>query len=107
MMKICNKILNRNLHISNNIKYFSVKPSDKIDDTKVSFVKINTNDIKNFGKKFSDDDKKKFMDPFGFLSSTDCNLFLLIILFYNQIKRQKQSQQLPLPIPILRMNLRH
>jgi hypothetical protein len=39
-----------------------------------SYIKVN-NDIKNFGKQFTDEEKKKYLDPFGFLSSTDCNYF--------------------------------
>lgn len=36
-----------------------------------AYIKVN-NDIKNFGKQFTDEEKKKYLDPFGFLSSTDC-----------------------------------
>ena len=36
-----------------------------------SYIKVN-NDIKNFGKQFTDEEKKKYLDPFGFLSTTDC-----------------------------------
>jgi hypothetical protein len=46
--------------------------STKSQDDKVSYVKVNMNDIKNFGKKFSDEEKKKYLDPFGFLNSNEC-----------------------------------
>jgi hypothetical protein len=40
------------------------------DKTKISFV--NVKDIKGFGKKFTDDEVKKFLDPYGFLSPNQC-----------------------------------
>jgi hypothetical protein len=62
--------LNKKIVLNNltNLKYFSTKP----EDDKVAYVKVNMNDIKNFGKKFSNAEKEKYMDPFGFLNSNEC-----------------------------------
>ena len=56
-------------------------------DDKVSYVKVNMNDIKNFGKKFSDEEKKKYLDPFGFLNSNECKK---LIKFFKIRQRNKK-----------------
>jgi hypothetical protein len=66
---------NLNFMLNFSIKRLA-KFSTKSNDDKVSYVKVNMNDIKNFGKKFSDEEKKKYLDPFGFLNSNECKKLL-------------------------------
>ena len=35
---------------------------------KITIIKANPNDFKNFGTRFSEDEIQKYMDPFGFLN---------------------------------------
>jgi len=37
----------------------------------ISFVKLGVNDIKGFGKKFNEEEVKKYLDPFGFLGPNE------------------------------------
>jgi hypothetical protein len=40
----------------------------KTNDNKIKFN--NVTDVKSFGRKFSDEELKKYLDPYGFLNST-------------------------------------
>ena len=52
------------------LRFFSENNS-KTDN--FSYLKVN--DLKNFGKKFNDEEVKKYLDPFGFLNSNECILY--------------------------------
>lgn len=66
------KIINfkkfKSLHVFN-VKFFSEKGEN------IKFVKVD--DIKNFGRKFSEDEMKKYLDPFGFLAPNESKFFNL------------------------------
>jgi hypothetical protein len=61
------------LHILNqfqrNIKRMFIE-NNKNSNENISIVKVN--DIKQFGKKFNDEEVKKYLDPFGFLNTSEC-----------------------------------
>ena len=56
----------------NNKRMFA--EDNKSKNESISFVKVN--DIKQFGKKFNDEEVKKYLDPFGFLNSSECNYII-------------------------------
>ncbi len=68
------KIFNSNKLIKSrkiiSLKLFSTDNTN----TNINFVKVE--DIKSFGKKFNDDEMKKYLDPFGFLASNECTNFI-------------------------------
>jgi hypothetical protein len=62
-------VSNKKLNLIKNIFKFNF--SNTNNDNKVSYVKVN--DLKGFGKKFSEDEVQKYLDPFGFLGPNECN----------------------------------
>jgi hypothetical protein len=73
LIKSNKSILRERLDILNqfqrNIKRMFIE-NNKNSNENISFVKVN--DIKQFGKKFNDEDVKKYLDPFGFLNTNEC-----------------------------------
>jgi len=47
---------------------------------KIKFVSATGNDIKKFQKVFTDEEKKKYMDPFGFLNPLEGKFIKLLTL---------------------------
>lgn len=73
-------LINKNLKFCNYFLKFTFSNTNK-NDNNASYVKAN--DIKGFGKKFTDDEVKTYLDPFGFLGPNECmfifNKYLFLI----------------------------
>ena len=65
------KLLFNKRDTGNNNHTFSTKEKDS------QIVFNNTKDVKAFGKKFSEEELKKYLDPYGFLNSTKGIIFIL------------------------------
>jgi hypothetical protein len=81
-MKIARQIFSPNL-VEKSLKFnkysFGFKYlSEKINkNDNIEYVKV-TDDVKNFGKKFSKEEVEKFLDPYGFLEGEGSILKLFI-----------------------------
>jgi hypothetical protein len=56
---------------------------NKHPSAEISFVKLGVNDIKGFGRKFNEEEVKKYLDPFGFLAPNE----------YKEVKGSKEVKE--------------
>lgn len=64
---------NQNNNSNSNIKS-DVKLSEKSNDVSkenIKIIKLNPDSLKQFSKKFTEDEVKKYLDPYGFVNSTE------------------------------------
>src|SRR4051794_14962657 len=57
-------------------KFFTHKPNPDTINTseeKINYKNVNLVDVKGFGRKFSEAELKKYLDPYGFLSADQYN----------------------------------
>lgn len=57
----------------------------KSNDPNIKFN--NVKDVKSFGRKFSDEELKKYLDPYGFLNSTKGILIYIYVFKYIKTKK--------------------
>ncbi len=78
-MKNLISLSKRRENISKRLRFISFQKFQFTDNNNSNKVKyVNVNDVKSFGKKFSEEEMKKYLDPYGFLNSTKGIINLLI-----------------------------
>jgi hypothetical protein len=74
MNKFCQLFKYKKLFLHKSIKVGYNFTSNEKQEESIKFVKLDN--LKGFGKKFSDEEMKKYLDPFGFLTPNECKFIL-------------------------------